>query len=438
MFDLLITQANLPDGRSNVDIAVRDGVIERIDAGLQAAGATAALVIDANRQLVSPPFVDAHFHMDATLSYGKPRVNQSGTLLEGIALWGELKPQLTQDALIERALRYCDWAVGRGLLAIRSHVDICDPGLLAVEALLEVKRRVKPYLDLQLVAFPQDGVLRYDPRRDKPGCTDTAFDLLCRALDMGVDVVGGIPHFERTMESGRESVRLLAEEAARRGLRIDMHCDETDDPMSRHIETLASETHRLGMQGRVNGSHLTSMHSMDNYYVSKLIPLIAQSGVSAIANPLINITIQGRHDTYPKRRGMTRVPELLAAGVPVAFGQDCVMDPWYSLGSGDMLEVAHMGLHVAQMTGQKAMHQCFEAVTTVPAGIMGLQGYGLEEGCFADFVILQASDPVEALRLRSSRLYVIRRGKVIASTPAQISSITLEGRSKQVDFRFAC
>jgi cytosine/creatinine deaminase len=178
------------------------------------------------------------------------------------------------------------------------------------------------------------------------------------------------------------------------------------------------------------------MHSMDNYYVSKLIPLIAQSGVSAIANPLINITIQGRHDTYPKRRGMTRVPELLAAGVPVAFGQDCVMDPWYGLGSADMLEVAHMGLHVAQMTGQQAMRQCFEAVTTVPAGIMGLSGYGLAAGCFADFVVLQASDPIEALRLRATRLQVIRRGKVIASAPAQIAEIALDGRPKQVDFRF--
>ncbi len=436
MLDLLITHANLPDGRCDVDVAVRNGIIAEVAAGLQASGVQAAQVIDADHQLLSPPFVDAHFHMDATLSYGQPRVNQSGTLLEGIALWGELKPLLTQDILIERALRYCDWAVGRGLLAIRSHVDICDPRLLAVEALLEVKRRVKPYLDLQLVAFPQDGILRYDPRRDQPGCTDSAFDLLKRALDMGVDVVGGIPHFERTSEAGRDSIRLLAEEAARRGLRIDMHCDETDDPLSRHIETLASECHRLGLHGRVNGSHLTSMHSMDNYYVSKLIPLIAQSGVSAIANPLINITIQGRHDSYPKRRGMTRVPELLAAGVPVAFGQDCVMDPWYSLGSGDMLEVAHMGLHVAQMTGQEAMRQCFEAVTTVPASILGLTGYGLAVGCFADFVLLQASDPIEALRLRATRLQVIRRGQVVASSPAQIAAIALDGRPKQVDFRF--
>ena len=246
-------------------------------------------------------------------------------------------------------------------------MDVCDPRLLAVEALLEVKKRVAPYLDLQLVAFPQDGVLR------SPG----AMQNLERSLDMGVEVVGGIPHFERTMADGAESVRLLCELAAKRGLRVDMHCDETDDPMSRHIETLAFHTQRLGLHGRVNGSHLTSMHSMDNYYVSKLLPLIAEAQVSAVANPLINITIQGRHDTYPKRRGMTRVPELLAAGVPVAFGHDCVMDPWYSLGSADMLEVAHMGLHVAQMTGQEAMRACFRAVTETPAKILGLEGYGI-------------------------------------------------------------
>jgi len=302
---------------------------------------------------------------------------------------------------------------------------VCDPRLLAVEALIEVKKRVAPYLDLQLVAFPQDGVLR------SPG----AYECLKRALDLGVEVVGGIPHFERTMADGAESVKLLCELAAQRGLRVDMHCDETDDPMSRHIETLAYHAQRLGLQGRVNGSHLTSMHSMDNYYVSKLIPLMAEAQVSAVANPLINITIQGRHDTYPKRRGMTRVPELLAAGVPVAFGHDCVMDPWYSLGSGDMLEVAHMGLHVAQMTSQEAIRSCFRAVTETPASILGLAGYGIAPGCNADLVLLQARDPVEAIRLRATRLAVIRRGRVIARTPAATAALNLSGRPGSIDFK---
>jgi cytosine deaminase len=420
--DLVIRNATLADGRHSMDIAI-DG--ERIaEVGPQLA-LTGRREIDAGGDLVSPPFVDAHFHMDATLSYGLPRVNESGTLLEGIALWGELKPQLLQEDLIERAMRYCDWAVARGLLAIRTHVDVCDDRLLAVEALLEVKRRVAPYLDLQLVAFPQDGLLR------SPG----AFDKLKRAIAMGVDVVGGIPHFERTMAQGAESVRLLCEFAAQQGLMVDMHCDESDDPLSRHIETLAFETQRLGLQGRVTGSHLTSMHSMDNYYVSKLLPLIAESGVAAIANPLINITLQGRHDSYPKRRGMTRVPELLAAGVPVAFGHDCVMDPWYGLGSGDMLEVAHMGLHVAQMTGQAAMRQCFQAVTETPARILGLQGYGVAPGCYADLVLLDAGSPAEAIRLRAARRLVLRRGQIVSEAPPAHASLRLPGRPGVVNFR---
>ncbi len=426
MLDLILRNITLPDGRAGLDLGVVKGHICALEPRL---ATSAHREVNVGGELVCPPFVDAHFHMDSTLSYGLPRVNQSGTLLEGIALWGELKPTLTQDALITRALRYCDWAVAQGLLFVRSHVDICDPRLLAVEALLEVKRQVAPYLTLQLVAFPQDGVLRYRP----PEGGDDAFTLLKRALDMGVEVVGGIPHFERTMEDGRASVRLLCELAAQRGLRVDMHCDESDDPLSRHIETLASETLRLGLQGRVAGSHLTSMHSMDNYYVSKLIPLMRESGVAAIANPLINITLQGRHDSYPKRRGMTRAPELLAGGVPVAFGQDCTLDPWYPLGSGDMLEVAGMGLHVAQMTGQDAMRACFTAVTETPAQILGLEGYGLHVGAKADFVWLQARDPVEAIRLRAARRLVVRGGVVLAETPRRETRLHLEGRPHSTD-----
>ena len=421
MRDLLLTNVSLPDGRAGVDVLVTDGRIVDVAPRIQA---PAHQTIDGEGYLLSPPFVDPHFHMDATLSYGMPRVNRSGTLLEGIALWGELKPMLTPDALVERALRYCDWAVAKGLLAIRTHVDVCDARLLAVEALLHVKEKVAPYLDLQLVAFPQDGLLRH------PG----AHDLLERALHMGVDVVGGIPHFERTIADGAESVRVLCELAAARGCLVDMHCDETDDPQSRHIETLAAQTIRLGMQGRVTGSHLTSMHSMDNNYVSKLIPLIAEAEVHAIANPLINITLQGRHDSYPKRRGMTRVPELLAAGVNVAFGQDCVMDPWYALGSGDMLEVAAMGLHVAQMTSQAGMRECFDAVTVNAARVMHLSGYGIAPGNRADFVLLQARDPVEAIRLRATRLRVYRGGKLLAATPAATAILQLPGRPASVDW----
>jgi cytosine/creatinine deaminase len=317
--DLILRNATLPDGRRGIDVAIDAGRIVEVAPRI---GAKGRQEIDAAGRLVTPPFVDSHFHLDATLSHGIPRVNRTGTLFEGIALWGELKPLLTHEAVIERALAYCDWAVARGILAIRAHVDVCDDRLLAVEALLDVKQKVAGYMDLQLVAFPQDGLYR----------SPNALGNLRNALEMGVEVVGGIPHFELTYEEGTESVRELCEIAAEEGLRVDMHCDETDDPLSRHIETLALETQRLGLQGRVAGSHLTSMHSMDNDYAVGLITLIRESGVAAIANPLINIVIQGRNDTYPKRRGMTRVPELLAAGVPVALGQDCALDPWYSLG----------------------------------------------------------------------------------------------------------
>lgn len=421
MLDLLIHNAALPDGRQNMSIAVRDGRIAEVTEGLHAASHD---TVDAGGLLLSPPFVDAHFHMDSTLSYGQPRVNDSGTLLEGIAIWGELKPDLTHDAIVERALRYCDWAVARGLLAIRSHVDTSSASLLPVHALLDVQKRVAPYLDLQLVAFPQDGVLR------SPG----GLDNLKRALALGVDVVGGIPHFERTAAQGSESVRILCELAAQMGKRVDMHCDESDDPHSRHVETLAYEAQRLGLQGRVTGSHLTSMHSMDNYYVSKLIPLMCEADLGVVANPLINITLQGRHDSYPKRRGMTRVPELMAAGLTVAFGHDCVLDPWYSGGSADMLEAAHMGLHVGQMTSQAAMRQCFDAVTTNPAQLLGLEGYGLVPGAHADFVLLHAHTPAEAIRLRAARLGVWRRGQRLASSLAPVAQLHLPGRPNNVNF----
>lgn len=421
MLDLLIKNAVLTTTGKKADIAIDDGKIVEISGSIDA---EAHKIIDAADHLVSPPFIDPHFHMDATLSLGLPRLNESGTLLEGIQLWGELKPHLTLEALKQRAHALVKWSIANGTLAIRSHVDTSDASLLAAEALLEVKNEIAPYVDLQLVAFPQDGYFR-----SKGGVEN-----LKRALDLGVDVVGGIPHFERTMADGARSVIALCELAAKRGLMVDMHCDESDDPLSRHIETLAQETSRLGLQGRVAGSHLTSMHSMDNYYVSKLLPLIAEAEITAIPNPLINITLQGRHDTYPKRRGMTRVKEMTAMGINVALGHDCVMDPWYSLGSHDMLEVAHMAVHVGQMTGVAEMQSMYDAVTVNSAKAMQLDGYGLEVGCNADLVILQARDKIEAIRLKPARLYVIRRGKIISQTEPVIANLNLNGENHQVDF----
>lgn len=420
MFDLIIRNANLTSGQAGYDVGIAGGKITAIEKRLDA---QCGEELDATGRLLSPAFCDPHFHMDATLSLGKPRMNVSGTLLEGIALWGELRPIVTKEELVDRALRYCDLAVSQGLLFIRSHVDTSDPRLVTAEAMLEVRERVSPYIDLQLVAFPQDGYYRA-----KDGVA-----ALNKALDMGVEIVGGIPHFERTMDEGRRSVEALCRIAADRGLAVDMHCDETDDPMSRHIETLTAETIRFGLEGRVAGSHLTSMHSMDNYYVSKLIPLIAEAQINVIPNPLINIMLQGRHDTFPKRRGLTRVRELMEAGLNVSFGQDCTMDPWYSMGSADMLEVAHMGIHVAQMGGIEDKKRIFEAVTTNSARTMGLESYGLEVGCNADLVILQANDVVEALRLKPTRLYVLKAGKVISQTAPKISHLSLNSRPASVD-----
>lgn len=420
-FDCILKGGVLPDG-SNADIAVSGETIAAIAPRIDG---EAGQTIDISGNLVSAPFVDPHFHMDATLSYGIPRINKSGTLLEGIALWGELKPQLTHEAVKQRALDYCDWAVSMGLLAIRTHVDVCDDRLLAVEALLEVQKEVADYIDLQLVAFPQDGVYR----------SPNAMENTIRALDMGVDVVGGIPHFERTMDDGRRSVTELCEIAEKRGLLVDMHCDETDDPHSRHIEQLAYETQRLGLQGRVAGSHLTSMHSMDNYYVSKLLPMIAEADVSAIPNPLINITIQGRHDTYPKRRGLTRVPEMLSYGIRVGWGQDCVLDPWYPLGTADMLDVAFMGLHVAQMTSPHDMRYCYDMVTNQNAAIMNLTDYGLKVGKKASLVVLDAGNTVEAIRLRPERLLVMAKGKIVATRQRQDTALSLPGRPSAVNRR---
>jgi cytosine deaminase len=424
MFDLIIRNARLTDAKDLMDIGITGETIIEVTPALDV---EAAEEIDAGGHLVIPSFVDSHFHMDAALSLGRPRYNTSGTLLEGIKIWGEHKPHLTAEALKKRVLHLLHWSIARGTLAVRTHVDVTDPSLLAVDVLLEVREEMKQWVDIQLVAFPQDGVLR------GPG----GKELLVRALDKGVDVVGGIPHFERTMEDGRQSVQWLCELAAKRGLMVDMHCDESDDPLSRHVETLAFETSRLSLGGQVTGSHLTSMHSMDNYYVSKLLPLMAESGMHAVCNPLINIHLQGRHDTYPKRRGLTRVPELLKAGVNVAFGHDDIMDPWYPLGSHDMLEVAHMGAHCLQMMGTSQLETVLAMVTGRGAQVLNLEKYGLQVGCKANLVILQAKNSIDAIRLRPARLYVISRGKVVATTPPVISAVRLGQDHKAIDFTLA-
>tara|TARA_A100001011_G_scaffold372795_1_gene431580 strand:- start:777 stop:2042 length:1266 start_codon:yes stop_codon:yes gene_type:complete len=418
MSDILIKNCiNFDGGKS--DILIKNGIIKENSPNINIKDVK---IIDANENFVCPPFIDSHFHMDATLSYGIPRVNKSGTLLEGIKLWGELKPNLTAEAIKDRARKLCKWAIARGTLVIRSHVDVSGKNLIAVEALLDIKKEMKNYIDIQLVAFPQDGLLR-----------SNCLNNLLTAIEMGVDVIGGIPHFERTMDEGSESIKILCELAEKKGKLVDMHCDETDDPQSRHVERLAFETNKLGLNGRVAGSHLTSMHSFDNYYFSKLISLLVEADLHIIANPLINITIQGRSDNYPKRRGLTRVKEQMDAGLSVAFGHDCVLDPWYPLGSHDMLEVAHMGLHVAHMTGVSEMKSCFKAVTYNAAKILHLDKYGLEPGCNGDLVILQCKSAIEAIRLKPNRIFVIKNGKVISSSSPTKYKLYIENKQEEID-----
>jgi cytosine deaminase len=418
MLDLIIRNATLPDGR-NVDIGVRDGLIAVMEPELKG---DAGQEIDAQFYLVSPPFVDSHFHLDYTLTSKLAPPNQSGTLFEGIRNWRSIKSSLTEEGIYQRARRLCEKSLTKGTFAIRSHVDIGDPEFKGVRALLNLREDMKPWMTIQLVAFPQDGFFR------KPD----AEKLLKQALDMGLDVVGGIPHYERSRSEGDRSIHELFRLAANHGLLVDMHCDENDDPESRHIETMAACSVEFSLQGRVTGSHLTSMHSMDNAYADKLISLMAESGVAAIANPLVNMTLQGRFDTYPRRRGMTRIPELLAAGIPVGLGHDCVMDPWYGLGSHDMLEVASMAVHGAHMTGADQISDCFAGITTLPARIMHLDNYGLEVGKDADLIILQARSIMDAIRLRSERLYVLRKGLVISTSSPSVSTLYL-GDEKTID-----
>ena len=414
-FDLVIRNAALPDGRTGQDIALKNGKIAEIGPGLGTDGPET----DAHGQLATPPFMDAHFHIDATLSLGTDGLyNESGTLAEGIALWRRISPGLTAEDYRDRALRYCDMAVSKGVQAIRSHVDITNADMLAAEVIAELRREVSPYLDLQLVAFPQMGF------HSRPDMADS----VRKALDMGFEVVGGIPHLEPTAELGRSSITALCKIAAERGAMVDMHCDENDDPNSRMIETLVYETKRLGLQGRVTGSHLTSMHSMDNFYANRLIGMMADAGLHVMANPPANLHLQARFDTYPKRRGLTRVPELRAAGCVVGFAQDSVLDPWYPLGHGDLLDVAWIAAHACHMTDRAGLRACFDAVTTDPARIMGLGGDGLVPGAAADLVLLDATDPIDAIRTRATRTHVIRRGKLICETAPPAPRLSLDGR----------
>jgi len=427
-YDLIIRHAHLHRQQSLVDIAVQNGHFAAIKPTDSATKDSATREIDIAGRLVSPPFIDAHVHLDAVLTVGQPRYNTTGTLLEGIQIWSERKPSLTLEDVKHRALEEIRWEVAQGTLHIRSHVDVCDPNLTALRALIELREEVRDICDLQLVAFPQDGIMSFPNGRE----------LMRKAMVLGCDLVGGIPHYEWTRDMGVEDVHYAFALAKEFNRDIDCHCDETDDPLSRFTEVMAADTLEQSWQSRVTASHCTAMHSYDNAYAFKLIRLLARAQVNVVANPFDNVVLQGRFDTYPKRRGIARVKELLAAGVNVALGHDSIMDPWFPLGKGDMLAAAQLALFLCHMSGYEEINDVLDLITINAAKALRIQdNYGIAEGKSADFLILDAPSAFEALRLIPARLHVFKQGREVAYTIPEKNVVRREGddEGKVVTYR---
>lgn len=409
MYDLLLRHSRLlQDDRTiaHVDIAVTQGTIVAIAPQL---AEPATVELDLQGLLVSPPFVESHIHLDSALTVGEPRWNQSGTLFEGIEIWRDRKQNLSLEDVKARAIETLKQQAIQGVLFVRSHADVSEASLTALQALLEVRDTVKDWLTLQVVAFPQDGIY---------GGAQTD-QLLEKAMAMGADAVGGIPHYELTREDGVKSVHRIFELAQKYDRLIDIHCDEIDDDQSRFLEVVAAEAIRTGMGSRVTASHTTAFGSYNNAYAMKLLGFLRRTELNFIANPLINITLQGRTDTYPKRRGVTRVKELWQQGTNVSFGHDCIQDPWYSLGTGNLLDVASMGLHICQMTGTAEIDACYDMVTWNGAKTLNVSDrYGVAIGKPANLIVLDANDRYDAIRRRATVRYVISQGKLLVSTEA--------------------
>jgi cytosine deaminase len=410
-----------PEGLS--DVVVQEGTITEVAAAGKGKVGGEVPVLDAEGRLVCPPFVDPHIHLDSVLTVGEPRHNESGTLIEGILTWSERKKSLSNEDVKQRVREAIRWEVALGTGVIRSHVDVCDPSLTALQALLELRSEVRDIMELELIAFPQDGVMSFPDGKE----------LMRKAMELGCDVVGGIPHYELTREDGVAEVNFVFDLALEFGRPLDLHCDETDDDQSRFLETVLSRTMRDGLQGRVNASHVTAMGSYNDAYMFKLLQIMKRAGVTIVANPLTNIVLQGRFDSYPKRRGMSRVKELDAAGVNVACGHDCIMDPWYPIGTGSMLDAVHMLVHVGQMTGRDELFRAFEMITTNPLRATGRE-WSIAEGKPANFLVLECDDEVEAIRLRATPRWVVRNGNVIAETEPARARLLAPGFEGDVTF----
>ncbi|MDW8845322.1 cytosine deaminase [Erwinia sp. MMLR14_017] len=417
-----INHVRLPWREGLWQIEIRDGKIASLSPQPQSPSAGDSL--DAEGGLAFPPFIEPHIHLDTTQTAGEPAWNESGTLFEGIERWAERKALLNHEDVKQRATQTLKWQIANGIQHVRTHVDVSDPTLTALKAMLEVKAEMAPWVDIQLVAFPQEGILSYPDGEA----------LLEEALKLGADVVGAIPHFEFTREYGVESLHKTFALAQKYQRMIDVHCDEIDDEQSRFVETVAALALREKMGERVTASHTTAMHSYNGAYTSRLFRLLKLSGINFVANPLVNIHLQGRFDTYPKRRGITRVKEMLEAEINVCFGHDDVFDPWYPLGTANMLQVLHMGLHVCQLMGYGQIDAGINLITHNSARTLQLKDYGIQTGNSANLIILPADNGFDALRRQVPVRYSIRQGRVIAETKPASTTIHL-AESEKVDFR---
>jgi cytosine deaminase len=402
VIDVLLRNARLMDG------TIRD---LHIDDGRFVSGGEPRATIDCEGRLVTPPLVDCHLHLDASLTAGTPRWNESGTLIEGIQVWGELKPSLTEQDVFDRASEIVRWSVAQGTLFIRAHADVSGENEAMVRGLLRVREELADLCTIQVTAFPQDGIFA---REGDAEC-------LQQAIGLGVDCVGGIPHYEPTAELGLQEVHRVFELAKQHNRRVDVHCDETDDPNSRFLEVMADDTVKFGLGGRVTASHCTAMGSYEPYYSSKLRGFLRRAGINIVVNPYANSLIQGRLDAYPKRRGFAQLKELLAEGINVSLGNDVIMDPWYSLGKADLVDAAHLALHFTYMSGRDEIAEMLRCATERGARTLGVEDdYGIEEGKPADCVVFDAPSAIEVIRLHASRRWVLRGGRVVAeTTPAK-------------------
>lgn len=412
---MLLKNVHVDNHEEVVDVRILNGKFSEIKANLTPHDGEE--VIDGKENLLLPPFVDSHVHLDATLTAGQPEWNETGTLFDGIRIWSERKQDLTKEDVKSRAKKTLLNMVGHGIQHVRSHVDVTDPHLIAARALLELREELKDQIDLQLVAFPQEGILSYPHGRE----------LMEQAVKEGLDVVGGIPHFEFTTEYGWQSVHFLMALADKYDRLVDVHCDEIDDPASRNLEVLATEAYERGMKDRVTASHTTAMGSYNDAYTYKLFRLLKMSDINFVSNPLVNVHLGGRFDTYPKRRGVTRIKELTEAGINVSFGEDDIQDPWNPLGNGNMLDAVTMGVYIAHLMGYHQLQDAFNYVTYNGAKTLHISdSYGVEVGKPANCILLNAHDFYNALNKHVEVLYNIRHGKVLAETKPAETKVNLK------------